>query len=186
MNHTAAFAWSMMFVETLLPVLLSLRWSMCDAPSGYHFLTCDSPVVSFAPTSRGRAQFGAGFVNPRLEVTFPISPSVCLFLHRKGRQNRWRCSRRLVSEINRRTAAMAHEYIFSGVNSRRIARLVRDYAVPNTESWVNQEAVRMIARRSYHMVRRLKEDIRVIQSGFPRRAHGPKQRGPDQDLQPFP
>lgn len=97
MRRQPALAFSLSISGELFQTLLELNWSICDAPSGADFLTGDSPVTSIALFDDGMVQFGANFVHPNFEVSFPISPSVCLYLTKRQRQLRYRCGRKFCS-----------------------------------------------------------------------------------------
>lgn len=128
MRRQPALAVSLGVTEEFYQTLMELHWSIVDGPSGAAFLTGDSPVTSIAIHDDGRAQFGANFVNPRFEVSFPISPSVSLYLTKQKRQARYRCGPDLVHELNRRTAYMAERFVYSRFKSRRTVELVRNAA----------------------------------------------------------
>lgn len=136
----------------LYETLMGLHWTICDAPSGVVFLTGDSPVTSIALHDDGRAQFGGNWVHPNFEVSFPISPSACLYLTKRPRQARFRCGEDLVSELNRRTAHIAERWVYSRFRSKATAKLVRDeaaatYGRPKIDT---QEARRLIRAIKKH------------------------------------
>jgi hypothetical protein len=63
--------------DAIYSELTKMYWCLCTAPAGIHFITCDSPVVV-----RFKKGDGVGFGHPTAEVTFPISPNVCIVLTR--------------------------------------------------------------------------------------------------------
>src|SRR5262249_39610780 len=63
--------------------LVTMNWWICDAPSGAFFITGDCPLTIFVPVGR-QAIFGGGLAQPAVQVTFPLSPTVCLVLDRRG------------------------------------------------------------------------------------------------------
>lgn len=65
--------------DAIYDELINFYWCLCTAPSGWNFITSDSPVVVRFHKDNGFA-FGGGFGHPTAKVTFPISPRVCLHL----------------------------------------------------------------------------------------------------------
>ena len=128
MRRQPALAVSIAITGEVYETFMGLHWSIVDAPSGSTFLTGDSPITSIALHEDGTAQFGGNFVHPRFEISFPISPSVALYLTKRPRQARYRCSTDLVRELNRRTTYMAERFVYSRFRSRHTAELVREAA----------------------------------------------------------
>jgi len=141
LNPQASMALGLMQAQRMLPELLNMRWCLCRAPQGVFFITSDSPVNVFV--LRGHmALFGAGYKLEAVEIAFPISPEVCLYLRRKGGQLRRSVSQAFVREVNRRTAAMAERFVFSHVRSRVVQALVAEFAFTREMAKVDREDVR--------------------------------------------
>ncbi|MCX6911112.1 MAG: DUF4238 domain-containing protein [Verrucomicrobia bacterium] len=138
LNRKAALALSLGEATKIYRVLLQMHWSLCEAPTGSSFLTCDSPVVSFAPDKQGRVRFGGNFASPHLEISFPISPSLCLWIRRTEQQARRKCSSVVVNELNRRCACMAERFVYAHVCSKRIISLVKRYSYTRQQSKINR------------------------------------------------
>src|SRR5206468_3130145 len=104
--------------------LVKFGWTLCRAARGSTFITSDAPLTAFS--RRGdKALIGAGFGLPNAEVTFPISPEVCLLLRHGVRDGRMTVGKRFVGEINKRTAFHAHRIVIARYASQAIAGLVR-------------------------------------------------------------
>jgi hypothetical protein len=120
--------------------LLTMTWCICDAPSGEFFITGDCPMAVFVPITGRKAMFGGGLALPAVEVTFPLSPAVCLLLDRKGGALRRRVGAQFVREVNRRTAYVAERFVISTYQTKRVAECVRAGAVsvgrPKTDKGV--------------------------------------------------
>lgn len=142
MNPKYALAFSIKMTELFHETFVDLEWSLCDAPSGSFFITCDSPVVSFAPLPGGQAQFGGNLVSPALEVSFPVNPEVCVFMSRTKHQERWRAGKVFVHEINRRTAHMAERFIYSHVKSHVVEELTRQAAFTRSIPKIDEVKIR--------------------------------------------
>ena len=145
-NRTYALGLSLAMTELFYETMGQLEWSLCDAPSGSVFVTGDSPVASVAFTEDGYAQFGANLVSPRFEISFPITPTVALYLTRKSRQKRWRCNGGFVKDLNRRTAYMAERFVFSRHRSSSVAALVNEASFTRTTPKIDKEEARRLFR----------------------------------------
>lgn len=130
--------------------LVRMNWCLLDAPSGSFFITGDCPLTVFTPVRAGRVMFGAGLRRPEAEVTFPLSPTVCLFLDYAGTNRRRRIRADLVREINRRTAFSAERFVFSTYATERVRQYVvngaRSVGLPKVDKPAILQALR--ARRS--------------------------------------
>jgi hypothetical protein len=65
---------------------------------------------------------------PQVEVSFPISPGVCLLLDNVHGQQRRRLAGTVVDELNRRTVCSAERFVISPIRTRQIAGLVKEFA----------------------------------------------------------
>lgn len=107
--------------------LTKMYWCLCSAPKDWDFITSDSPIVVRFRKGDGIA-FGGGFGHPTAQVTFPISPRVCLYL---SRNNWWKAvnvTPTFVKNANRRTAFNAERYIFASRMNDGIEKLVKKNA----------------------------------------------------------
>ena len=104
--------------------LKQFYWCLCRAPSGWNFITCDSPVIVRFRKGDGVA-FGGGFGHPTAQVIFPISPSVCVYLSRNFSYKAVLVNSTFVKNANRRTAINAERYVFASLISDGIAKLVK-------------------------------------------------------------
>lgn len=114
--------WDAIFNE-----LKKMYWCLCSAPTGWSFITSDSPVtVRFR--KEGGVAFGGGFGHPTAQIIFPISPQVCLYLSRNFRYKAFNVNSTFVKNANRRTAINAERFVFSSLLSDGIEKLVKKYA----------------------------------------------------------
>lgn len=114
--------------ERVATELFKLNWCLCRAPTGTFFVTSDTPLCAFARTGRDRALVGAGFGLPNVEVTFPISPTVCLLLDQRHKKQRMAVGKQFVREANSRMAAIAERLVISAYRSDTVAALVTKYS----------------------------------------------------------
>lgn len=112
-----AMAQGIRLTETKAAELGKMNWALCNAEGA--FFTSDTPVCTFLPFPNGKAIFGGGFGQPQVEVTLPLSPSVCLLISRRTTQRRLRISEARVREYSRRAAHIAERFIISPVKTRR-------------------------------------------------------------------
>ena len=131
-NPQFALGMGMLTIKDVARQLLTMNWCLCTAPRSTFFVTSDTPLTIFRQ-SGPLASFGGGLALPDVEVAFPISPEICLFVDRRHREDRRRVSRSFVSQINRRVAFGAERIVISHLKARRVERLVREAA--QTRQW---------------------------------------------------
>jgi Protein of unknown function (DUF4238) len=127
-NRQRSLIESFKLSERIAAELFKLNWCFCRAPTGTFFVTSDTPLCPFARTGPNRALFGAGFGRPNVEVTFPISPTLCLLLDRQHKKERMSVGKQFVREANNRTATIAERFVISAYRSDTVATLVTKYS----------------------------------------------------------
>lgn len=110
---------SLQQTDAIVRELRSMYWSFGIVTGDKFYVTGDTPVCVFLPFEGGTASFGGGFGNPRVQVTFPLSPQRCLVLSHSPDQTPLR-----LAEVNRRTAHVAERFIISPVESSQVAALL--------------------------------------------------------------
>ena len=126
--------------------LIDMYWCLCDSrPYNGRFVTCDAPVNVFFYED-GKAGFGGGLGRQDVEVSLPLSPYVCLSLHRKRNEKSRKSSAAFTREINRRTSYQAERFIYSSINTRRVASLLDEGSVTTRLPRVDVEEVKDRAR----------------------------------------
>lgn len=124
------------YADDIFKELKKMYWCLCSAPSGSAFITSDSPVVVRFRKNAGLA-FGGGFGHPTAQVTFPISPKVCLYLSRTFNCKATLVKSTVVKKLNRRTAINAERYVFASERITGIEKLVRKYAFTRNQPRVD-------------------------------------------------
>ncbi len=142
MNEKAALAFSLQQATALPHFLEDMNWCLCEASDSQLFVTSDSPLVIFGPLEDGRATFGAGIGLPGAEVTFPLSPILCLQIDKYHTQKRRRVSREFVGEVNRRTAHMAERYVISQIKAKKVEALVQSAAWTYGHTKIDHEEIK--------------------------------------------
>jgi len=145
-SDKAPLAMSLSQTPDVIVALANMHWSLCVAPTGAFFITGDAPLCVFVPTRPGHAMFGGGMALPGVEITFPISPSLCLLVTWRARQRRMRVDGEFVDERNRRTAHMAERFVISPYRTRRIAEVVQEARVTLDKPKLNAEYVAQAVR----------------------------------------
>jgi len=113
--------------KQIMPIfekLVSMSWSICEAPEGIFFITSDAPVNVFAMTGERQALFGAGFGLPQVEVTFPLCPSKSLCISRKRHPPIYGTSGKRIIELNRRCVVQSERFLISPYKSNRVKTLI--------------------------------------------------------------
>ena len=103
--------------------LMNMNWCLCRAPSNVYFITRDCPLVCFVLNDKGAATFGGGFGLPQAEVTFPLSPTKCLYLSRQHTQKYRAMSKTFLKKINKRTAWAAERIVISYFKNNYVENL---------------------------------------------------------------
>jgi len=129
MSKKPAMAMSLLLTDEVISQLSNMNWCLCRAPHESFFITCDSPLVCFVLDKNGMATFGGGFGMPNAEVTFPLSPDKCLCLDRKHTQSYRAVSKKMVREINRRTAWIAERFIISKIKTNYVKGILKASSV---------------------------------------------------------
>jgi hypothetical protein len=88
------------------------------------------------------AAFGVGIARADVEIAFPVSPKVCLYIDRGQGYGRRLTPEGFVREINHRMAFAAEEIVIAHVESNRIEALVRETARERPSRKWDREGVR--------------------------------------------
>lgn len=100
--------------EKHLDPLYRMRTTLMHAPFGTSFITSDQPVSLYHPTA-AKSPYGVGPDTPGIEISLPLCSRTLLFLdHVRGPHTTRTATTDEVNELNRRTVAMAQEYVFAG------------------------------------------------------------------------
>jgi hypothetical protein len=126
MNKYKALESSLDLAEDIHTEILNMHWSLCQS-KGLCFVTGDAPMVAWLEPDHKDVVRGNILGSNDVDVTFPISPSVCLRMNRKKNQHRARANDKFVKAINRRTVGLAERFVYSSINARSIQMLVRDH-----------------------------------------------------------
>lgn len=127
-QHHPSLIMSISMSEHINKLLLGMKWSLCEADSDIKFITCDSPFVPFVMANDGKAIFGAGFAAHNIQISFPISPEMCLLIYRSDSKPPDKACGNFVREINNRTAFMAEMFLISPFKSKYVQSLAAEFA----------------------------------------------------------
>lgn len=98
--------------EDTLSIFYGMRATLITAPPGMSFVTSDQPVALYHPAAN-QMPYGIGPIVPGVEITLPVSERKLLKLDHEPTAHTSRiASSAEVAELNRRTIAMARQYIF--------------------------------------------------------------------------
>jgi hypothetical protein len=144
-NRQAAMLISLACSRSIAEELASMHWELIHLQTDDQFVTCDAPLVSFASDDSGRAVFGAGYGISQAEVSFPVSPSSCLFLNRWAPGNSVVPNKAFVREMNKRTARIAERFVISQKPSSEAEELTKRFAyTTNLPKLDREQLFRMI------------------------------------------
>ncbi len=124
-------------IQTITPLLCKLDLAVYVSADDIGFITSDHPCVWFDPESYRRPPMyrGPALMYDTIEITLPLSPSLCLFLNRRGISGYIDAHQIVVNELNRRTRFYADEQIVVRKNT------LREYwfqqGVEPADSWNN-------------------------------------------------
>lgn len=110
---TPEFSLMQAIVQALTParIILDMRWQFVITPGPEHFVTGDVPVTWRNPNTR--PPLGAGLVLKSTELSFPISPEICLLGTWTGGEGVRDVGAEVVRDLNRERVRHADRFIFS-------------------------------------------------------------------------
>lgn len=124
------FMLDMAFNSDDYAIFRKMKWKLILAPSGYHFITGDSPVAIYHPNYEAIRPYGVGLIFKDVEITFPISKEHLVSLSWNGKNESLQVQKNQVAEYNRRTIVMAKKYVFaSEINPHLEEQISRYYDV---------------------------------------------------------
>lgn len=96
-------------------IISKMSWTLLKSDEQILFVTSDNPVVLSDPTNESRL-YGPGFLSKKVEMTFPLTPKLCLLASwKEGEDTFHKIDSLIVAEINNRTIRYSHKYIFSSM-----------------------------------------------------------------------
>ncbi len=96
------------------PIINEMHWQFLIAPVGKYFVTSDNPLILNDPTIREILPPFLGWNNPNIQLTFPLSPNLCLkATWRKNRKTYIKANLQFLRAVNFRTSFYATQYVFS-------------------------------------------------------------------------
>jgi hypothetical protein len=117
--------------DDLTKIFVSREWYLIEAGADF-FITCDSPVVRFKHPDDWHGIYGdGGFMNPKSEVTLPLSPSLMLLITgEKVDVGSLKIPAAIVWNMNDARAYEAERFLYSHVPDKRIAALGAEHKEP--------------------------------------------------------
>jgi len=128
-------------ISEISNVLLKMNWYIVVSGEDDYFFTSDSPVNVFCRDKDGRAFFGGGFALPNVEVSFPISPRVCLKIDQRYEGCRG-VGKLYVREMNRRASHMAERFIFSAYRTEETDKISGEFSYTQNLPKMDKEIIR--------------------------------------------
>jgi len=113
--------------DDLAPLIFDMAWTIGKAPVGHRFLTSDHPVAPHKFVGRNEMT-SAGFKDPAVHVSFPLSSQHCWFGHwNKNLPSTMTIRPAAVHAVNCVSIAGAERFVFCPEPSPQIEGLVRKY-----------------------------------------------------------
>lgn len=99
-------------ITTITPLLSKLDCLFFTTDHEVGFLTSDAPCIWADPAAHKRPPFyrAPALMYETIEITFPISPQICVLLNRQSLNGYRKANFHELSEINRRTIGNCGEY----------------------------------------------------------------------------
>lgn len=112
--------------DDLAPLFYDMNWTLLSVPAGRYLITSDNPMSQLVPASTGLR--GHGMRDIEVEITMPLSPSVCWMGHwRKDIPKAERMSVEGTKVLNRLRAFFAERFLFADRCDAGIQSLARKY-----------------------------------------------------------
>lgn len=100
--------------QIFAPIISKMTWQFAIAPKGKLFVTSDNPLILNDPSSKKITSTFAGWTNPNIHLTFPITPGLCMFATWDKKKNTYfNADLRFMKAVNFRTSFFATRFIFS-------------------------------------------------------------------------
>lgn len=141
-NEKYAIGDSLLTSETVYYVLMGMYWGIAHIGGDHFFITNDAPLNIFVQTDKDRAIFGGGISSPKAEISFPLSPKLCLRIMHKPIKRYYRAYADFVNEINKRTIYSAEQYVISPFRSNRIHKIVKEFAASYGKPKIDAELIK--------------------------------------------
>ena len=122
--------------------LVSMNWRLMRTTEEMNFITSDCPVCPFVIEGHS-AKFGSLWDHPSVEVTFPLSPQVCLVLFRDSSFLGTLSNGADVREVNRRIAVMAERFVFASEKSEAVQQVVSDFSYTRRTSKIGNAPIKL-------------------------------------------
>lgn len=97
--------------EAIYPTFDGMRWAVVRAGESFRYITSDTPVSWVDPTIS--PPFAYGLQARNVEVTFPVSPTVCVFGTWEGPKGAIKARDRSVKEFNTRRVGFSDRFVFA-------------------------------------------------------------------------
>lgn len=116
----------------LADLIVELPFTVARAPVGLEFVCCDTPVVLATRMDDGEYRLGGGWLDPRAEITVPLSPSALLVFGPVANDpNRIRADPWL-SLVRERTIAAAKRWVYAPSPDPEVSRILSRTRAPRS------------------------------------------------------
>ncbi|MDD4690598.1 MAG: DUF4238 domain-containing protein [Eubacteriales bacterium] len=119
---------SLILSEEVFKRMMVMNMSVDIHKGDNFFITSDTPLNVFCATGKNQAIFGSGFGLMAVELSFPITPKICIRLCYKEKKGVKYINSAYVDEINKRMIAGSQRYVISPFKSNRINKMIKKLA----------------------------------------------------------
>jgi hypothetical protein len=137
----ASLAQALEMVIRIAGLLFEMRWELLAVTGSERLITGDMPVTWRDPT--GPKAFGAGLGMPGVELSLPLSPSVCFVASWKGRPGVSVIRQDRVRDLNRERVRHADRFIYTASEAAAY-RALETYAALKADGQAHATPVRVI------------------------------------------
>jgi hypothetical protein len=114
-GHTVIMSLDQM--DGLTDMLSKMNWQFLKAPNDCHFITGDNPVSYLVP-GRKRGPFPVALADEMVEVTFPLSKSICALGVWRSVETLYKVVEpKIVQVVNGRVAMSSNRYLYGPRNN---------------------------------------------------------------------
>lgn len=99
--------------KELATIVHEMKWAYLQTSGTEEFITCDNPVSWFDPTPRPGFYGGHGLLMKKVELTFPLSPQLCLLGTWEWKTGPVQVPRPVVEELNQRRVGYARRFVYA-------------------------------------------------------------------------
>lgn len=116
------------FHDHVVPIFLKMSWTVFRASEPNYFIASDNPLIFAVPEQHRHPIYGGGLTDPKVELSFPLSSTTCLYatwdLDAPAARE---ISADVVKYANRVRATFARRFLFAREESDEIKQVGEEF-----------------------------------------------------------